>query len=80
MCIAGLTSLIIFPYSIKHLFLGYRGQGALSKLTQISEFLKSIALYIQKFNRHTFNGLLFILLALIVGLGIYKKVNKKENI
>ena len=73
MCIAGVTSLIIFPYSIKHLFFGYRGQGALSKLTQISEFLKSIALYIQKFNRHTFNGLLFILLALIVGLGIYKK-------
>lgn len=78
MCIAGVTSLIIFPYSIKHLFFGYRGQGALSKLTQISEFLKSIALYIQKFNRHTFNGLLFILLALIVGLGIYKKVNKKK--
>lgn len=78
MCIAGVTSLIIFPYSIKHLFFGYRGQGALSKLTQISEFLKSIALYIQKFNRHAFNGLLFILLALIIGLGIYKKVNKKK--
>ena len=78
MCIAGVTSLIIFPYSIKHLFFGYRGQGALSKLTQISEFLKSIKMYIKKFNRHTFNGLLFILLALIVGLGIYKKVNKKK--
>lgn len=78
MCIAGAMSLIIFPYSIKHLFFGYRGQGALSKLTQISEFLKSIVLYIQKFNRHAFNGLLFILLALIVGLGIYKKVNKKK--
>ena len=78
MCIAGVTSLIIFPYSIKHLFFGYRGQGALSKLTQISEFLKSIELYIQKFNRHAFNGLLFIILALIVGLGIYKKVNKKK--
>lgn len=78
MCIAGAISLIIFPYSIKHLFFGYRGQGALSKLTQISEFLKSIVLYIQKFNRHAFNGLLFILLALIVGLGIYKKVNKKK--
>ena len=78
MCIAGVTSLIIFPYSIKHLFFGYRGQGALSKLTQISAFLKSIKMYIKKFNRHAFNGLLFILLALIVGLGIYKKVNKKK--
>lgn len=78
MCIAGVTSLIIFPYSIKHLFFGYRGQGALSKLTQISEFLKSIKMYIKKFNRHAFNGLLFILLALILGLGIYKKVNKKK--
>ena len=78
MCIAGVTSLIIFPYSIKHLFFGYRGQGALSKLTQISEFLKSIKMYIKKFNTHAFNGLLFILLALIVGLEIYKKVNKKK--
>lgn len=78
MCIAGAISLIIFPYSIKHLFFGYRGQGALSKLMQISEFLKSIKMYIKKFNRHAFNGLLFILLALIVGLGIYKKVNKKK--
>ena len=78
MCIAGVTSLIIFPYSIKHLFFGYRGQGALSKLTQISEFLKSIALYIQKFNRHVFNGLLFVLIVLIIGLAIYKKVNKKK--
>ena len=78
MCIAGAISLIIFPYSIKHLFFGYRGQGALSKLTQISEFFKSIKMYIKKFNRHAFNGLLFILLALIVGLGIYKKVNKKK--
>ena len=34
MCIAGVISLIIFPYSIKHLFFGYRGQGALNKLTQ----------------------------------------------
>ena len=78
MCIAGVTSLIIFPYSIKHLFFGYRGQGALSKLTQISEFLKCIALYVYKFNRHAFNGLLFVLLLLILGLIIYKKVTKKK--
>ena len=78
MCIAGAISLIIFPYSIKHLFFGYRGQGALSKLTQISEFLKCIALYVYKFNRHAFNGLLFVLLLLILGLIIYKKVTKKK--
>lgn len=36
-------------------------------------------MYIKKFNRHAFNGLLFILLALIVGLGIYKR-QIKENI
>ena len=78
MCIAGVISLIIFPYSIKHLFFGYRGQGALNKLTQFSEFLKCIALYVYKFNRHAFNGLLFVLLLLILGLIIYKKVTKKK--
>lgn len=76
MVMAGILSLIIFPYSIQHLFFGYRGQGALSKLTQVSEFFKSIALYLYKFNRHAFNGMLFIILIFIIGIFIYKKIKK----
>ncbi len=39
---AGILSLIIFPYSIQHMFFGYRGQGAISNLTDIQKFLSSI--------------------------------------
>ena len=37
MCIAGVLSLIIFPYSIQHMFFWYRGQGAISNLKNIKE-------------------------------------------
>ena len=33
MAIAGISSLLIFPYSIQHMFFGYRGQGVISNLT-----------------------------------------------
>ena len=32
MVISGILSLIIFPYSINHMFFGYRGQGVISNL------------------------------------------------
>lgn len=78
MCIAGVLSLIIFPYSIQHMFFGYRGQGAISNLTNISQFLTNICLYIYKINRHAFNGLLFIILIAMLGIVIYKKVKKQK--
>ena len=53
---AGILSLIIFPYSIQHMFFGYRGQGAISNLTDIQKFLSSIASYIQKVNEFGFNN------------------------
>ena len=78
MCIAGVLSLIIFPYSIKHMFFGYRGQGAISNLTNIGQFLTNISLYINKINRHAFNGLLFIILIAILGIVIWKKAKKQK--
>ena len=46
MLLAGVISLIIYPYSIQHMFFGYRGQGAISNLTNISKFLSNICLYL----------------------------------
>ena len=47
---AGIISLIIFPYMIKHMFFGYRGQGVISNLTNIPKFIGSITQYLVKIN------------------------------
>ena len=60
------------------MFFGYRGQGAISNLTNISQFLTNIGLYISKINRHAFNGLLFIILIAMLGIVIYLKVRKQK--
>ncbi len=76
MLLAGFFSLIIFPYSIQHMFFGYRGQGAISNLLNISEFLKRIGQYILIVDVYNFNNTLFILLIFISFIIIYKKVKK----
>ena len=78
MLISGAISLIIFPYSIKHMFFGYRGQGVIENLTNISQFLMNILLYIQKIDHFGFNSLLFFIVIMLVGFFIYK-MNLKEK-
>ena len=74
--LAGIISLIIFPYSIQHMFFGYRGQGVISNFTNISNFIISIFEYVFITNVYAFNNTLFILLIFIFGVLIYKKAKK----
>jgi len=80
MGIAGVLSLIIFPYSIQHMFFGYRGQGVISKLTNIPEFTKSIWDYIKKVNRFAFNNLFYATIIAILVFAIYKTIKKQKII
>lgn len=79
MAIAGGISLIIFPYSIKHMFFGYRGQGAISNLTNISNFFKSIKEYLKKVNYYCFNNMIKMILLIILGGLVYKIFNKNNT-
>ena len=79
MVIAGVLSLIIFPYSIQHMFFGYRGQGAMSNLTNISVFLYSIGLYLVKTNYYCFNNMLIMILLIIIGAFIDQKMNIRKS-
>lgn len=79
-CIAGILSLIIFPYSLQHMFFGYRGQGFISKLTDVSQLLLNIMQYIVAINTFGLNNLLYILLVAILGVVAYKKLNKMKII
>ncbi len=79
MLISGAISLVIFPYSIKHMFFGYRGQGVMDNLTNISQFLMNILLYIQKIDHFGFNSLLFFVAVIFVGFTIYKMNLSKDK-
>ncbi len=79
MIVSGVLSLIIWPYSIKHMFFGYRGQGAMDNLTKITQFFNNIIQYIFKLNYYGFNNLLFVILIVFIMLLIYKKLNENKE-
>ena len=82
MVISGISSLLVFPYSIWHMFFGYRGQGVISNLTNIKLFINNIHDYLNKISRFDFNNLLYVFLVLIalalISI-IIKKAIKKEK-
>lgn len=85
MAIAALIFLVIFPYAIQHIFMGYRGEGVLSSFLDVKQMIVNLCSYIWIANVNILNGLLgFILLCgiLIVGyqLGKNRKITLKiEN-
>ncbi len=70
--------LLIFPYSISHIFFGYRGAGSASG-TSILEILESIKVYFCIVNKNIFNYNILFYLLLIVGIFIISKIIKKNN-
>lgn len=76
MVIAAIISLTIFPYSINHMFFGYRGQGVIDKFKDISMFFENIKNYLAKVNRFCFNGIGFGILLLEICAYIYLKTRK----
>ena len=76
--IAGIISLIIFPYSLQHMFFGYRGQGVISNFENISEIIPSIYSQLYTLNYYAFNGLLPIILLIMIVLFIYNRIVKKD--
>jgi len=79
MVVAAVLSLAIFPYSIKHMFFGYRGQGVLSNLTNIPQFLGNLGAYLLKANRFVFNNILWLILLVSVILTRWALTHKKEE-
>lgn len=78
MAIAAIVSLLIFPYSIVHMFFGYRGQGVIDKFKDISMFIQNIVLYLVKVNNFCFNGIGVVILILEICAYIYLKIRKSK--
>ena len=75
--IAGLTSIAVFPFSIQHMFFGYRGGGGLiSNLMDVtkwpSTFMKIVE-YVGVLQQYVFHNMLFLLLLIVIGIFIYRK-------
>lgn len=79
MIVSAIISLAIFPYSFVHMFMGYRGTGAISSLLDIKKMWDSLGAYIAILNHNTFNGILIILALVGIVIGIYK-ISKNKKI
>ncbi len=68
---AGVVSLIIWPWSIKHLFFGYRGQGAISNLTNFSKLGEQVGIFAGVVTLNVFHYMLPVILIAMFVLAIY---------
>lgn len=78
MVISAVVSLIIFPYSFVHMFMGYRGQGMLSNLTNVKMAWEGIGTYLGLTITNVYNGFLVIILITTIAILIYEYIRKKE--
>ena len=77
--IAGVVSLLIFPYSIEHMFFSYRGQGVMDNLHDSNQILTNLGQQIVTLNYYTFNKLTLVIAILIIGIWLCNKIRKKAN-
>lgn len=78
MIISACISLAIFPYSFVHMFMGYRGVGAISNLEKLEGMWNSLGRYIGILNNNTFNGVLVVILGITAIIAIYKIAKNKK--
>lgn len=77
MVASALISLAIFPYSFVHIFMGYRGAGAISNLEKTTQMWNSFKRYLEILNTSAFNGLFVFLLVIGIAVIVYKLVRTK---
>ncbi|NLC87359.1 MAG: hypothetical protein GX682_01050 [Clostridiaceae bacterium] len=76
--IAAIISITIFPFSIQHIFFGYRGGGgAISGLADVIKwpsFILKVHEYLIEVNFYAFNNILLLFIIAIIGILIYRKI------
>ena len=78
MVISAVISLLIFPYSFVHIFMGYRGQGMLSNITNLKAAFEGIGTYSGLTIMNVFNSFLVVILMAVIAILIYEFARKKE--
>lgn len=72
------VSLLIWPWSIKHLFFGYRGQGAISNLLNFGQLGEQLALFAGLITLYDFHYMLPVILIAMFVLAIWGLRHKKS--
>ncbi len=67
---AGVLSLVIWPYSIQHMFFGYRGQGVIENLLDVSSLVLHLGIFIWLLGQYAFNGVLPVILIAVLVMGV----------
>lgn len=68
---AAVVSLAIWPHSIRHMFFGYRGQGAVGNLLNFAHLGEQIMAFFGLVTLYDFHSTLPLILAVMFGLAIY---------
>lgn len=76
---AGITGILIFPYSIKHIFFSYRGQEVTKNFLDFSNIAYKIKENIVIINNEIFHGYGYIIIGLMIALCIIWVIFKKNN-
>ncbi len=80
MLLSGITSLIIFPYSINHMFFGYRGQGVLENFVHPPNLIKKILENVVNIDYYGFHKMFYAILIINLLIFILNKMLKKGKI
>lgn len=75
---AGIMFIVIFPYSIEHIFFGYRGQGVISNLENAYDIIGIMYPSICNLNHYGFNDFMYTILIIILILFISKILKKRK--
>lgn len=78
MVLSGLLSLLIFPYSIKHIFFGNRGLDTINNLKNVDIILSSIYTQLENLNFNAFNLLLPLIMIITLIIYINNKISKRD--
>lgn len=78
LAVAGVLSLVIWPYSIQHMFFGYRGQGVLESLADPSGVALHVGLYLWILNQFVFHGVLPVIMIAMMVMMLYGLLRKKS--
>lgn len=78
MIIAAIASLLIFPHSISHIFMGYRGQGVLSAFNNPTQMAINLCAFTFIITQKVFNGMLWLILAIFIIKIVYELIKQRE--
>ncbi len=77
--VAAIVSLIIFPYSFKHMFMGYRGEGAMNSLFNSDTLYTDLAVYLYVLSKGLVGYTFVALIILFIVLDVRKKGKIVDN-